>query len=109
MQAEPGSAWGDRRRCGGEGGALADRDDKVRMREQGEISHRRQARRTRVEWVARLEAQMEVAWDNLEAVLAEAGMTVHDLVKTGDKMWMLDADVRRQPIQLLQFWPAENF
>jgi 2-iminobutanoate/2-iminopropanoate deaminase len=28
-----------------------------------------------------LEAQMEVAWDNLEAVLAEAGMTVHDLVK----------------------------
>jgi len=28
-----------------------------------------------------LEAQMEVAWDNLEAVLAGAGMTVHDLVK----------------------------
>ncbi|MHB2167734.1 RidA family protein [Alsobacter sp. R-9] len=28
-----------------------------------------------------LEAQMEVAWDNLEAVLAHAGMTVHDLVK----------------------------
>lgn len=28
-----------------------------------------------------LEAQMEVAWDNLEAILAEAGMTVHDLLK----------------------------
>ena len=29
-----------------------------------------------------LEAQAEAAWDNLEAILAEAGMGVNDLVKT---------------------------